>query len=158
MDIKSEKDNSFFGRRAWLLEYPRHLDQRGCLEAFDFDWMPFTPCRSFIITDVPPGTIRGRHMHRSGMQMLVCLNGRIEILMRYHGEERRLLLDPDSPALVFRSGVWCQQRYVEENSILLAFASEPYTPDSYVDYWNPGNPAEVLNRCAGLAPGYVCDD
>jgi len=136
MNIPKDIEKSFFDNRAWLMRYPRHTDRRGYLDVFEYDRLPFTPCRSFIVADVPPGTVRGRHMHRSGTQMLVCLKGRVDILMRCHHKERAVTLAPDSPALVFRSGVWCQQTYVEENSILLVFASEPYDPDSYIHDWN----------------------
>lgn len=155
MNKTSNIEKEFFSGRAWLVKYPRHADHRGFLDAFDFDWMPFMPCRMFAITEVPPGTVRGRHMHSSGMQMLICLHGRIEILMRYHDEERSAVLDPESPALVFQSGVWCQQKYLQSNSILIAFASEPYTPQGYIDHWNL---TESPNRGYVPAPGHACDD
>lgn len=155
MGITSKMEKVFFSGRAGLVQHPRHADHRGCLDAFDFDWMPFSPCRTFVVTHVPPGTVRGRHMHRSGMQMLVCLHGRVEILMRYQDEEVSVVIDPESPALVFRSGVWCQQKYLQDNSILLAFASEPYTPKSYIDHWNL---AEPPNRDDVPAPGHHCND
>ena len=161
MDPQTDKRTSiingnFFGGRAWLEYHDRHADERGNLDVFDFDRMPFNPCRSFLVQGVPAGTVRGGHMHRSGMQMLSCLNGRIEIMMRYHQEEITLMLCPDSPALILQSGVWCQQKYVEENSILLVFASEPYTPTSYINHWNK---SEVIrNRSANGIVEKSCDD
>jgi len=68
--------------------------------------------------------------------MLVCLQGRIEVLMRHHEEEVKLVLENAPYGLVFGPGVWCQQKYLIENSILLVFASEPYTPESYIEHWN----------------------
>jgi hypothetical protein len=67
------------------------------------------------------------------MQMLVCLQGCIEILMRYRDKEATLVMEPSSLSLVFGPDVWCQQKYVVEGSVLLGFASEPYDPKSYIE-------------------------
>lgn len=128
-----------------MADYVRHTDERGTLGVFDFQGMAFVPCRTFVISDVPAGAVRGGHAHRSGLQMLVCQQGRIEILMRCESEETVLVLTPSSPGLVFREGVWCRQRYIEEHSSLLVFASEPYSADSYIDRRDPDEalPCEV---------------
>lgn len=124
----------YFGGRARLVGCPRHGDKRGILMPLEFDGLPFTPRRSFVVTGDAAGTVRGGHAHRSGRQLLLCLHGRIEVLMRWQGLETALVLDPASPGLLFGPGVWCQQRYVAEGSILLVFASEPYDPGSYVEH------------------------
>ena len=125
-------ETEYFGGRARLIACSSQTDERGVLLPFYFNQMPFAPCRSFAITNVPAGVVRGGHAHRSGMQMLVCLHGRIEILMRYQDEEATLVMEPSSFSLVFGPGVWCQQRYATEGSVLLVFASEPYDPKSYL--------------------------
>ncbi|MDQ1381594.1 MAG: hypothetical protein QOJ71_2313, partial [Actinomycetota bacterium] len=51
-----------------------NVEERGSLLAIDFDALPFTVRRVFMITDVPPGTKRGGHRHRSGAQVLVCIS------------------------------------------------------------------------------------
>jgi hypothetical protein len=126
-------ETEYFNGLAKLIYHPSHTDDRGDLIPIYFDQMPFTPCRSFVITNVPAGTVRGRHSHRIGMQMLMCLNGCIEILMRHQGEHATLILEPLSVSLVFGAGVWCQQKYLVEGSVLLGFSSEPYDSQSYVE-------------------------
>ncbi|MDD4881492.1 MAG: FdtA/QdtA family cupin domain-containing protein [Gallionellaceae bacterium] len=135
MVSRPDSETEYFGGRARLIAYPSHADHRGVLLPFQFDQMPFLPCRAFTVSSVPAGVGRGGHAHRSGMQMLVCLQGRIEILMRYRQEEAAFILEPSSFALVLEAGVWCQQRYLAEGTSLLVFASEPYDPDSYLDHW-----------------------
>ena len=125
--------SGFFGGQAKLLGIRPHADERGMLTPFAFDQLPFTPRRCFTVTGAPAGCVRGGHAHRSGMQALFCLQGRIDILMRYRGEEVELTLAPSSCGLVFGPGVWCQQQYVEDGSVLLVFASEPYDPASYIE-------------------------
>ncbi|MGO8756475.1 MAG: sugar 3,4-ketoisomerase [Gallionellaceae bacterium] len=125
----------FFDGRAWLIPFVGHSDERGVLVPFDFKQMPFIPSRTFVVSHVPVGSVRGGHRHQSGMQMLVCLQGCIEILMCYQEAEVSLLLDTSSPGLVFGPGIWCQQKYVTAESMLLVFASEAYDPASYIEDW-----------------------
>ena len=72
----------YFGGRARQVACPPVTDQRGSLTPFDYADLPFPPRRVFAVTDVPPGTSRGGHSHGSSTQLLVCLAGRIELLMR----------------------------------------------------------------------------
>jgi dTDP-4-dehydrorhamnose 3,5-epimerase-like enzyme len=123
----------FFGGRARLVECSPFADERGRLLPFQFSDLPFVPGRAFAVADVPVGVARGGHAHRSGMQLLVCLQGRIETLMRVADAEERLMLSPSAAGLLVGPGVWCQQTYLVEGSVLLVFASEPYDPSSYVD-------------------------
>lgn len=132
---KTGIETEYFGGRARLIPCASHADSRGVLLPFYFDQMPFQPCRSFAMANVPAGAVRGGHAHRSGMQMLVCLQGRIEILMRHQDEAATFVLQPASFSLAFGPGVWCQQTYLVEGSVLLVFASEPYDPESYLDHW-----------------------
>jgi dTDP-4-dehydrorhamnose 3,5-epimerase-like enzyme len=121
----------FDGHASWF-PYERHIDNRGKLAPFNYDDLPFTPNRTFIVSDVPAGEIRGQHALSSETQLFVCLQGSIEVMMRYQNEEIILMLNPSSSALILNHGIWSQQTYVEENSILLVFASEPYNPESYI--------------------------
>jgi len=130
---------SFFGGRARRVDWPAHADERGLLQSFALDELPFRPARVFTVACVPPGTLRGGHSHRAGQQLLVCLQGRVDVTMRFAGEEILLYLLPGEPALLFGPGVWCSQNYADSGTVLLVFASEPYSPDSYVGEWNrPG--------------------
>jgi hypothetical protein len=126
-------ETEYFNGLAKLRYHPSHTDDRGELIPIHFDQMPFTPCRSFVIANVPAGTVRGRHSHRIGTQMLMCLHGSIEILMRHQDEHATLILEPLSVSLVFGAGVCCQQKYLVEGSVLLGFSSEPYDSQLYVE-------------------------
>lgn len=122
---------SWFDGRVSLFEWPVFGDARGRLQAFDFAALPFVPARVFAISGVPAGTVRGEHGHRHGTQLLVCLQGRIEVLMRHRSLEAELVLVPDGHVLSVAAGVWCRQTYVEAGSVLLVLASEAYSPESY---------------------------
>jgi hypothetical protein len=79
--------------------------------------------------------VRGEHGHHAGQQLLVCLQGSIEIWLRYRQQEASLVLLPGEPGLLLQAGVWCRQTYVQAHSVLLVLASEPYDPASYFSNW-----------------------
>ena len=111
----------------WL----RYTDERGALLPLEFSAMPFEPRRSFVIHGESAGTVRGEHSHRTAQQMLVCIAGCIEVLMRVDGDEVTVQLRPHADGLLIGPGIWSRQSYLQPDSILLAFASEPYDPGSY---------------------------
>jgi dTDP-4-dehydrorhamnose 3,5-epimerase-like enzyme len=110
-----------------------HRDERGTLLPLEFSDLPFTPCRAFIVSEVPTGKVRGRHAHRDGDQFLVCLAGRVLVDMRYQERHEQCVLEDGSEGLFIGSGVWAQQTYLEEGSMLLVFASVPYERDVLLD-------------------------
>ncbi|MBD9404366.1 FdtA/QdtA family cupin domain-containing protein [Acidovorax sp. ACV02] len=128
--------HSWFEGRARLIDLPVHADERGNLLSIDFDDLPFRPRRVFTVTNVPAGAIRGEHGHRTGQQLLICLQGKIELVLRTGPEEVNTALIPSGPGLLLGSGVWCRQTYVASDSVLLVMASEKYDPASYVNNWN----------------------
>lgn len=126
---------AWFGGRARLVAVERHVDARGALLPLEFERLPFPPRRLFTVSGVPAGTARGGHAHRRGQQLLVCLQGRVDLRLRLADEEARATLAAEGPAMLVGAGVWCEQSYVDEGSVLLVLASEPYDPQSYVSHW-----------------------
>jgi len=123
---------NYFGGRAKLIELGRAADERGTLAPFYFDQMPFIPRRAFVVNNVPVGTTRGQHALRVGTQMLVCVHGRIDVLMRYGTTEASVIMTRDSGGLLLGCGVWAQQTYVTDGSSLLVFCSSPFDPAAYI--------------------------
>ena len=129
------KVHCWFDGRAQLLELPRHGDTRGSLLPIDLTHLPFAPQRLFTVTNVPTGTQRGGHGHHHGQQLLICLAGRIGVLLRCGSVQASVALDARGPALLVGAGIWGQQTYLQQDSALLVLASEPYDPSSY--FQNP---------------------
>ncbi|MEQ9394751.1 sugar 3,4-ketoisomerase [Haliea sp.] len=111
----------------------RCSDERGLLLPLDWESLPFTPRRIFTVSGVPAGTVRGGHGHRTCAQLLVAIAGEIEVQLAHGGERRRVVLTPDSPALLVRAGVWFSQTYLSEGAVLLVLASEPYNAAAIFD-------------------------
>lgn len=126
----------FLSGRVRSIPCPVVVDARGALLPLEFDRLPFRPQRIFTVAETPAGAVRGGHAHRIGQQFLVCLQGKIEALIRCEQKEVRVVLVPGGPGLLLGSGVWCRQTYLHQGSVLLVFASEPYDPSSYTENWD----------------------
>jgi hypothetical protein len=122
----------YFGGRVVLLRLPDSVDQRGKLLPIPFAELPFVPRRCFCVSQVPVGTERGKHAHRDGWQLLFCLSGRIDILMRDGQSEATACLADDSHALLIGPLIWTRQTYLTEGAVLLVLGSHEYDPASYV--------------------------
>ncbi len=122
----------WFSGRARSIFCTIHTDERGTLLPLEFASLPFIPCRLFTVSGVPARGVRGGHGHRVGQQLLVCLQGSIAVLMRCEQKEAHTTLIPGGPGLLFGPGVWCRQSYLNEGTVLLVLASDPYDPASYV--------------------------
>jgi dTDP-4-dehydrorhamnose 3,5-epimerase-like enzyme len=129
----SDEDRNAVGRFDDVTSVPlvSNVEERGSLLALDFDALPFTVRRVFVITDVPPGTKRGGHRHRSGAQVLVCISGRVEVELRRGASHTRVTLTPDTDGLYIPAGIWAAQHYLEARSALVVLASDPFDPATY---------------------------
>ena len=128
----NDVSDAWFGGRARRVRLERLRDARGELMPLPFDRLPFVPRRVFVVRDVPRGTVRGGHGHRSGQQLLVCLHGEIRARLQAGGEAVDLVLAADADGLLVGPGVWCAQTYAAPDSVLLVLASDPYDPSSYL--------------------------
>ena len=121
-----------FAGHVRLVELPKVNENRGRLIEFDYASLPFVPRRSFIIDNVPRGTVRGGHAHKVCQQLLVCLQGRLTVELVFKNQQAEALLDDPAVALYLAAGVFARQRYDELDTRLLVFASLPYDSESYV--------------------------
>ncbi len=132
-----QRGTQWFSGSVRLVDLPRHKDERGSLLPIEFGQLPFSPQRLFVVSGMSAGTVRGGHAHREGQQLLICLQGRVDVCLRHGDEEARASLLPDDTGLLIGPKVWCQQTYVDACTVLLVVSSEPYDPGSYIEHWDP---------------------
>jgi dTDP-4-dehydrorhamnose 3,5-epimerase-like enzyme len=124
---------TLLSRRASVVPLDRHEDNRGVLVPIEFSDLPFEPRRAFTVSGVPPGTARGGHAHRSGRQFLVCPTGRVRVRLRDRTGVETVVLDRPDQGLLIEPGVWSEQVYELDETVLLVFVSEPYDGASDFD-------------------------
>ena len=118
--------------RISLLEVECVREARGNLFPVSFSQLPFQPRRIFVIADVPVGTERGGHAHRDQTQLLVCLNGAVEVKARIGDETLTVQLDHPTRALLVSPRVWTRQKFLETDSRLLVLSSGEYDRNGYI--------------------------
>lgn len=94
--------------------------------------IPFVVRRIFVISPGDAGEIRGGHSHRNGRQLLVCLDGEIEVSLQEAGRAYATTLRPDGVSLIIEAGLWSQQTYASASSRLLVLSDQNFDDVEYV--------------------------
>ncbi len=88
--------------------------------------------RIFILSDIKNTVERGHHAHKKTDQLLVCLNGEIQIFTEMpDGTKYEYILTNPKCGLFLPAEVWHYMIY-KENSIQLVCSSELYAEDDYL--------------------------
>ena len=112
------------------------IDHRGALGVIESGGgLPFAPARLFLVWGVPLGDTRGQHAHRICEQLLICINGTVEVILDDGRTRQNVTLDAPDKALHIPAGVWGEQRYLTDDARLIVLASHIYDPADYIpDY------------------------
>lgn len=97
--------------------------------------LPFAPRRCFVIMDVPSKDIRGEHAHKKLKQFLVCVRGRVKVLVDDGRARQTVVLDDAGTGLYVPPMVWAAQFDYSRDAVLVVFASASYDARDYIrDY------------------------
>ena len=123
-------------RGVTLNKIPAFEDIRGHLIAAEIAReIPFVPVRFFVVHRVPSSEVRGEHAHRECHQFLVCLKGRVHVLVDDGSNRQEIVLDRPELGVYIPPKIWGTQYRYSEDAALLVFASHQYDPDDYIrDY------------------------
>jgi len=109
--------------------------------------VPFEVRRFFFIFDVADEGIRGEHAHRDLHQFLVCLRGRVFLMVDDGTARAEFVLDSPALGVHLPPMVWGSQFRYSPDALLLVLASDYYRPEDYIrDY------REFLGAVAGGPP------
>jgi UDP-2-acetamido-3-amino-2,3-dideoxy-glucuronate N-acetyltransferase len=119
-----------------LHRLPRFEDMRGALAVVEFERdLPFIPQRCFTVFDVPSSEIRGSHAHKSTHQFLVCVHGKVRIVVDDGAQREEYPLESADVGLHVPPMIWATQYQYSPDAVLMVYASERYSPDDYLrDY------------------------
>lgn len=100
--------------------------------AQSFSHVPFEIKRVYWVYDTPVDVERGNHAHKSCLQVLIALIGKIEVELENElGETFTFILDtPDSG--VFVPTYHWRKIHFSEGAVLLSIASESYLEEDYI--------------------------
>lgn len=116
-----------------LIELPCFDDGSGDLVVIEAqsDSIPFKIKRVFNVSS-PKNSIRGKHAHRECTQLFVCTNGSIKVACDNGIEVCQYVLNKSNLGLLISPGIWSQQEYIEENTILTVLCDQGYAEDDYI--------------------------
>ena len=98
--------------------------------------VPFEIKRIFYVYGVDNQDDRGKHSHHQTKQVLICLNGSVEVLCD-DGKNRKIyILDEPNKGLYIPELIWDEQRYLSEDSVLLVLSNTNYDISDYIEDYN----------------------
>jgi dTDP-4-dehydrorhamnose 3,5-epimerase-like enzyme len=119
---------------ASLISIDSFTDARGNLLVGEFPKnLPFAPTRFFVVSGVPNGESRGHHAHKTNQQILICLEGKVNVRVNDGTRWAEFVLDSGSKCLHLPALHWGEQHYASDKTKLLVLASESYSAEEYIN-------------------------
>ena len=120
-----------------LLQFPRIGDERGNLTFIEAErHVPFEVKRVFYLYGVPLGQSRGAHAHRELHQVMICLAGSFDVIVRDGIKEQRYSLTDPSFGLYVPPMVWDLEVNFSAGAVCMVLASDYYDEADYYRDWN----------------------
>ena len=99
------------------------------------DFLPFNIRRAYYLYDVPGGSERGGHAHRSLQQLIISASGAFDVIIDDGRNKKILQLNRPNFGLIVVPGIWREIVNFSSGAICLVLASEKYDADDYIrDY------------------------
>jgi len=98
--------------------------------------IPFDIKRVFYVYVVKDQDDRGKHSHYKTKQILICLNGNIDVIVDDGVHRKKYRLSKPNQALYIPEMIWDEQVYKSEESVLLVLANTHYDIKDYVENYD----------------------
>lgn len=125
---KTTIDNVIFSNNKSI------IDSVGILTAIESGKdLPFDIKRMFYVYDVGDACVRGKHAHYKTQQLLICLNGKIDVICKDGTREVRYLLESPQQSVFIPEMIWDEQIYRSRDSVLLSICNTHYERTDYIN-------------------------
>ncbi|MFN3801943.1 sugar 3,4-ketoisomerase [Belliella pelovolcani] len=116
-----------------LIKIQGDVQQTGHLRFLEHsEQLPFEIRRVFWITNVPENGIRGVHAHREEVQILVALQGVLQVILENKkGELFNFKLDQPGQGLVLPAMHWSEVIF-QQDAILLGLGNCKFSESDYI--------------------------
>ena len=126
------------GYGEWQHSAPfRSSNDRGDLAALlPLDGFGATAARVIVVTDVPPGAVRGGHGHRVARQAIHAVAGTFDILVSLTpdpADATRVAMNSTSDPLVAGPGVWLWLQEFSADAVAVEVFDHPHDPAELID-------------------------
>ena len=117
----------------WVVDCLNFEDPRGSLHVLDnLSKFAFVPQRIFIVTEIPEGMSRGSHAHKEAWQMLIAINGFVEIEIENIHSRTKFVLTSSEKALCVPPNNWLEFRTENVTTSLIVLASTVFDEKDYI--------------------------
>ena len=120
-----------------LIKFKTHIEPDGNLVPIEFNEdIPFKVNRIFYVYGVHDQLDRGQHGHYTTKQVLICLNGEVEVVCDDGHERKTWTLNNPNDALYIPEHIWDEQIYKSNDTVLLVLSNTSYDPKDYIEDYN----------------------
>ena len=116
-----------------ILDIPKIKDPRGNLAVIEKDVIPFQIQRVYYLFDVPSGSKRGGHAHKTLSQFLIALSGSFDVILKDGADVHRITLNNPSKGLLITPGIWRELENFSSGAVCLVVASDVYREEDYIE-------------------------
>jgi hypothetical protein len=106
---------------------------------------PFDIKRIYYLYDVPGGSERGGHAHKSLYQLIVAASGSFDIIIDDGRNKKIIQLNRPNFGLLVIPGIWREIVNFSSGAICLVLASDKYNEDDYVRDYSDFTKMKILS-------------
>ena len=119
-----------------MVSLPKIADPRGSLTFIEGgSHIPFDIQRVYYLYDVPGGSERGGHAHKSLHQLIIAMSGSFDVVLDDGGNKKRIHLSRSYNGLYVCPMIWRELDNFSSGSVCMVLASNKYDEtDYYRDY------------------------
>lgn len=119
-----------------LIDLPKISDPRGNLSFIEGgQHIPFDIRRVYYLYDVPGGSDRGSHAHKSLNQFIVAMSGSFDVVLDDGKEKKRFHLNRSYYGLYVCPMMWRELDNFSSGAVCMVLASTHYSEADYIrDY------------------------
>ena len=95
--------------------------------------IPFNIKRVFYVFNVNNQNDRGKHSHYKTKQILICLNGEIDVIVDDGFKRKTITINDKFTGIFIPEMIWDEQIYKTEDSLLMVLCDTHYDIDDYIE-------------------------
>lgn len=110
----------------------RHVGSAREVRAVPGPDVPFPVRRVYYLYGMPAGGTRGQHAHRDLQQLIVCVAGALDVVLRDGAGERTVRLEAPDQGLHVPRMLWRELVNAAPGTVCMVLASAPYDEADYI--------------------------
>jgi dTDP-4-dehydrorhamnose 3,5-epimerase-like enzyme len=115
-----------------IIDLPKIQDPRGNLTFIESNnQIPFDIQRVYYLYDVPGGSERGGHAHKSLHQLIIAMSGSFDVVINDGKDKKRVHLNRSYSGLYVCPMMWRELDNFSSGSVCMVLASNRYDEDDY---------------------------